>query len=93
MTQSAQIAKRFREVILDGDWIAGTNLKAQLTNVTWEQATQKIGSLNSIASLTFHIHYYIAGILTVLEGGLLSISDKYSFDLPPIQSQEDWENH
>ena len=51
----------------------------------------KIGSLNSIAALTFHINYYIAGVLNVLEGGTLDIKDKFSFDAPPIESKEDWE--
>lgn len=91
MSPTIQIANRFREVVLNGKWIANTNLKEQLTGLNWEQATKKIGSLNTIAALTFHIHYYIAGILQVLEGGQLTIRDKYSFDLPPILSQENWE--
>ncbi|RZJ44233.1 MAG: DUF1572 domain-containing protein, partial [Chryseobacterium sp.] len=56
-----------------------------------EQATTKIADLNTIAMLTFHIDYYIAGIINVFEGGELEIKDKYSFDLPPIESQEQWE--
>ena len=56
-----------------------------------EQATQKIGSLNTIALLASHIHYYISGILNVLEGGTLDIRDKFSFDFPAVKSQEDWE--
>ena len=91
MTPSAQLANRFREVILNGRWVANTNFKAQLSGVSWEQATRKVGSLNTIAALTFHIHYYIAGILKVFEGGALDIRDKYSFDMPPIQSQQDWD--
>jgi uncharacterized damage-inducible protein DinB len=91
MSSPTQIAKQFREVYLDGDWVVGTNLKAQLSDVTWEQATTKIGSLNTIAALVFHLDYYVAGVLNVLEGGSLDIRDKYSFDLPPIESEEDWE--
>lgn len=91
MSTPSQLAKRFREVVLDGKWIANTNFKEQLSDVTWEQATTKIDSLNTIAMLTFHIHYYIAGIINVFEGGELEIKDKYSFDLPPIESQEQWE--
>jgi len=30
-------------------------------------------------------------LIKVLEGGPLDIKDKYSFDLPPVQSQADWE--
>lgn len=91
MENPTQLANRFREVILNGTWIANTNFKDQLGQVTWEQATTKIGSLNTIALLTFHINYYVAGVLKVLEGGGLDIRDKYSFDLPPISSAEDWE--
>ena len=92
MENSNQIANRFREVLLNGKWIANTNYKDQLSNVTWEQATSKIGSLNTIAALTYHINYYIAGILQVFAGGPLEIRDKYSYDLPEIKSKEDWEN-
>ena len=88
---TTRTANRFREVILNGVWIANTNFKAQLSDLTWEQATTKIGSLNTIAALTFHVHYYIAGLVNVFKGGSLDIKDKYSFDMPPIQSQEDWE--
>ncbi|MDQ0066597.1 DUF1572 domain-containing protein [Chryseobacterium lathyri] len=90
MSSASQLAKRFREVLLDGLWIANTNFKDQLKDVTWKQAVTKIGSLNTIAMLAFHIHYYIAGIVNVLEGGELEIKDKFSFDLPPIESEEQW---
>ncbi len=86
------LSERFREVMLDGAFVAGTNFKAQLSVVQWEQAIQQIGPLNTIAVLTSHIHYYIAGVLEVLEGGTLNIKDKYSFDFPLITSQLDWEN-
>ena len=75
MKRTEQIANRFREVILNGVWIANTNYKDQLANITWHQATTKTGSLNTIAALAFHIHYYIAGILNVFEGGALEIRD------------------
>jgi hypothetical protein len=86
-----QLAGRFREIFLEGDWVAGTNYKAQLSGLGWEQATQKTGPLNTIAALTFHVNYYIAGVLKVLRGGPLDISDKFSFDFPPITSQQEWE--
>jgi len=91
MNSTIQLSKRFREVLLDGYWIANTNFKDKLSEVTWEQAIAKIDSLNTIAMLTFHIHYYIAGIVNVLEGGELEIKDQFSFDLPPIESAEQWE--
>lgn len=91
MTLSQQIAKQFREVHLDGKWVALTNLKEQLSDVNWQEATTKIGSLNTIAALAFHINYYVAGLVRVFEGGPLDIRDKFSFDMPPIESEEEWQ--
>lgn len=92
MENSKQLASRFKEVLLNGKWIANTNYKEQVANLTWEEATQKIGSLNTIAALTYHINYYLGGVLNVFKGGTLDIRDKYSFDFPPIESQTAWEN-
>ena len=58
MTKRAFIANRLREVLLNCHWIANTNYKEQIESVNWEQATQKIGILNTIAALTYHINYY-----------------------------------
>lgn len=90
MKQSIQLANRFREVTLNGTWIANTNYKDQITSIDWKQAITKISSLNTIALLTFHINYYLEGILQVFEGGTLDIRDKYSFDAPEITSESDW---
>jgi len=92
METGKQLAKRIEEVYLNGKWIANTNYKDILPQTTWTQATTKIGSLNTIASLTYHINYYLAGILHALDTGNLGIKDKYSFDCPPINSKKDWEN-
>ena len=90
MSLTAQIAKHFRDLHFGGNWTS-VNLKQTLADVTWQQATTKIYSLNTIAILVFHINYYVSAVLKVLQGGPLDAHDKYSFDLPPIQSQEDWE--
>lgn len=92
MTRSTFLAGRLREVLLNGTWIANTNYKAQLEELNLEQATRKIGTLNTIAALTYHINYYLAGIINVFEGGDLEIRDQYSFDLPPLTSEADWQH-
>ncbi len=91
MKNADQIAIRFREVLLNGKWVANTNYKDLLSSLSWELATSKIESLNTIADLANHINYYIRGILIVFEGGSLEIHDKYSFDSPPVRSEEDWD--
>jgi len=90
MARNLAIANRLREVLLNGKWIANTNFKEQILSVNWEQAIQKVENLNTIALLTFHINYYLAGLLNVFNGGKLEIKDKYSFDLPEIKSEKDW---
>lgn len=85
MERNVFLANRLREVYLNGRWIANTNYKDQLLSVNREQAIQQVGDLNTIAALTFHINYYLEGVLHVFNGGKLEISDKYSFDLPPIK--------
>ena len=91
MNLPAQIAKHFREIYFGGNWTS-VNLKESLADVNWQQATTKIYSLNTIATLVYHTNYYVDAVLKVLQGGTLDAHDKYSFDHPPILSQADWEN-
>jgi uncharacterized damage-inducible protein DinB len=90
MDVTKQIAKHFREVYFGGNWTT-SNLEEQLKDITWQQATTQVYSFNSIATLVYHINYYVSVVLKVFQGEALNASDKYSFDHPPIQSQEDWE--
>ena len=91
MTYTSQLAKHFRDVHFGGNWTT-VNLKETLADVTWQEAVTKIYSLNTIAALAFHIHYYVDVVLKVLQGGPLDGSDKLSFNAPPVHSQQDWEN-
>ena len=86
------LANRLKEVLLNGKWIANTNFMEQITSISWEQAIEKIENLNTIALLTFHVNYYLKGLLQVFEGGNLEIKDKFSFDMPEIVSETDWLN-
>lgn len=90
MTLTKQIAKHFRDIHFGGNWTV-SNLKETLSDITWEQATTKIHSLNTIAILTFHMNYFVSVVLKVFQGGPLEGDDKFSFNVPPINSQKDWE--
>jgi hypothetical protein len=89
MNLPAHLAKHFRDVHFGGNWTA-VNLKDQLADVTWQQATTPVAGLNTIAALVFHLNYYVGGMLEVLRGGPLEIHDTFSFDLPPVESERDW---
>ena len=90
MKTTLQLAKHIKEFHFGGNWTA-VNLKDLIADVSWQQANTSVFKLNSIATLVFHINYYIHGVLAVLEGKPLEIKDAFSFDLPPIHSEEDWE--
>lgn len=91
MQRNLTLASRLREVFLNGHWIANTNYKEQIQSINWQQATQKVENLNTIAALTYHVNYYTAGLLSAFETGRLEISDKYSWDFPAITSETEWD--
>jgi len=90
MNLSSRIAKHFRDVHFGGNW-TGSDLKGQLKDVTWQEAVTRVHDLNTIATLTYHISYYVEAVLQVLKGGQLNAKDEYSFSHPPINSKEDWD--
>jgi hypothetical protein len=85
-----QLVTHFKSVYFGGNWTA-VNLKDTLAGVNWQQATTEIYHCNNIAKLVFHMNYYVVNVIQVLKGNPLEAHDKYSFDCPPIQSDEDWE--
>lgn len=91
MNTTKQLAKHFRDVHFGGNWTF-VNLKDTLADISWLEATTKYQDFNTIATLLFHINYYVNPVLKVLQGEPLIASDKYSFDCPAITSQEEWEN-
>ncbi len=89
MTQTSLLAKHIREVHFGGNW-TWVNLQKTLEDVTLEEAVTKLYSFNTIAALSFHINYYVNAILNVLKGFPINANDKYSFDVPPLSTQQDW---
>ncbi|MDN3656912.1 hypothetical protein QWZ08_14790 [Ferruginibacter paludis] len=68
MNLTAQIAKQFSDVHFGGNWTA-VNLKDTVADVTWQQATTKVNSFNTIATLVFHTKYYVGAVMKVLQSG------------------------
>ena len=90
MNQAAQIARHLREVHFGENWTS-SNLKDSLEGINWQQANTTVYSFNTIAGLVYHMNYFVSAVLHVLKGGPLDAKDKYSFDLPPICSEDDWQ--
>lgn len=89
MNLTNQIASHIRSVYLGGNWTA-VNLKEVIADVTWQQATTQVDSCNTIATLVFHMNYFVRTVIKVLEGGKLEGNDALSFAHPPINSTKDW---
>jgi len=90
MKLTAQIAKQIRDLHFGGNWTA-SSVKDSLAGISWQQAVTRVHSCNTIASLVFHMNYYVSAVLEVLQGELLNASDKLSFNHAPILSADDWE--
>jgi uncharacterized damage-inducible protein DinB len=90
MSITIYIAKHLREIYFGGNWTT-SNLKDTISDITWQQATQKVYDFNTIATLAFHTTYYVAALLKVLQGGPLDAKDALSFIHPIINTQQDWE--
>lgn len=89
MNLPEQIAGHLRAVYFGGNWTS-SNLRDNLAEVTWQQATKQVYSFNTIATLVYHLNYYVREVSKVLQGASLEAKDKYSFDHPPILSEQDW---
>ncbi|HVG11754.1 MAG TPA: DinB family protein [Flavisolibacter sp.] len=83
------LAKHLRETFFGGNW-TDSHLEQAIAGVSWQEATTSIYGLNTIAALVYHINYYVEAILKVMTGNALDSSDKLSFDLPPVDSEEHW---
>ncbi len=85
-----QIAKHFRELYSGGNWTF-TNVKDTLSDVSWQESNTKVYSFNTIAAIVFHMNYFVEAAMQVLQGKALEAHDKFSFDVHPILSKEDWD--
>ena len=90
MSLIKHISAQINDLFFGPNWVA-SSFKENLKDINWKQATTKIDSFNTIVGLVYHTNYYIKAFLMVIRENNLKASDKYSFDHPPIQSQEDWE--
>lgn len=90
MKTTSQIAKHIRELHTGGNW-TWSNLRDQLSDITWQQSITQVESLNTIATLAFHINYFVKVQINFLESGTIEGSDTESFEHPTISCQEDWD--
>lgn len=83
------LAKHYHEVYFGGNWTASSFLTA-IEDVSFEEATKVVHNLNSILTLTYHIHYYTHTVLQYLNGKEFKSSDKDSFIVKNISNEHEW---
>lgn len=90
MNINTQIARQLQDVYFGGNW-TDVSLKESLDGVSWEEATTKVHSFNTIAALIYHMNFYVRVAIQVLQGETPDSSDTNSFNHPPIRSHADWQ--
>ncbi|MFM7017107.1 MAG: DinB family protein [Bacteroidota bacterium] len=91
MNNSQNLSSKIKEVYLEGKWIANTNLKDALSDVEFDTAMHVYKKLNSIAALTFHLNYYLEGLLFYIQEGELTMHDSFSFAINENMNEQEWE--
>ncbi|OUS03156.1 hypothetical protein A9Q86_01685 [Flavobacteriales bacterium 33_180_T64] len=89
MCVSKQLATHLRAVHFGGNWTS-VNIKDVLADITIEEANTQIKGLNSILALSYHMSYYVTGVLEVFHNRPLKIKDKLSYDHPEISTETQW---
>ena len=86
---SKQLADDLRAVYFGGNW-TGVSLQKHLQDIPKQQATTKLSDCNSIATLAYHLHYYVRQVSPVLRGEALRGSDADSFITPDFTVGDTW---
>lgn len=89
MNTTSQIAKHLREFHFGGNW-TGVSLKEKIKDVSFEESITKVKSFHNIATLIFHMDFYIDASITFLEGGPLEAADEKSFLFQEPSNEEEW---
>lgn len=93
MSIAIQLAKHFRDVYFGGNWTV-SDVKNTLADVDLGIAKRTIpGFENSILTLFCHACYFTRILNEVLQGKPLQGSDKESFILPELHSEQQWREY
>ena len=83
--------KHFKSIFFGGNW-TGVNISDTIASICVEEANYNIEGFNTIASLLYHINYYVEGVLPVFKGNELLIRDKYSYGVTEFENEDAWED-
>ncbi len=90
MNSAQHIAQHIRQLHLGGNW-TDVCVRDVLDDVTLIEALQKVSDMHTIAELCYHMNYFVAAQRRVFEGKELNAHDKFSFDVPMMSDEADWQ--
>lgn len=91
MKITSLIAQQLIEVHEGNNW-TDVNLADTLKDVNAEEAAMLTNaSPNTIASLLHHITFWNRLMIKRMQGIDVFVDDKNGYDVPPIQTEEDWQ--
>jgi hypothetical protein len=89
MKLTETIAQHFYEVHYGNSW-TDASVKDALQGITWEQAVKKIGNVNTIGLLLFHMDFYNMVVYDRLVGIKRHFEHEESLKVE-ITSEDDWQ--
>ena len=91
MEITALIAQHIIDVHEGDNW-TDVNIENTLKDVSFQEAvTQTPASVNTIASILYHITFYNENMLERLQGKVPHINDANGFDMPELKDGAAWE--
>lgn len=91
MKTTTQLAHSYHQFYFGPNWTA-SHFREQISDVSFDQATTKLEGYPTIAELVYHIHYFTRVAMGVLKGGPLTGHDRFSFDVPEMHSEAEWQS-
>lgn len=86
-----EIAQHLLDVHFGESWTDAW-ISLNTKDISFEEATRITpGSVNTIASILYHITFYTRVVEERLRGNAPHINDANGFDMPPLQNDTDWQ--
>lgn len=85
------MGKHYRQAFFGGNW-SDNCYQQHIDGLDYRLATEAQPGANSIAAIVYHVHFFINGVLSVLEGRELVTGDDKSWQTPSFTSQAEWDS-
>ena len=89
MTLPQHLGHHFRQAYFGGSF-SERHLAGELRDLSLAQARRSVNGGNSVLAIVYHLHFYVRGVASVLQGGPLDMRDGASWETPAVETEEEW---